>query len=641
MAYKNNLLEYYGGGAVPNRQGYQVGGPAEEEGGEESPWFPTGKFLGYNVPEGAGTVADILASLAIGGGSRAIGSIGSRASKAMRPAKEVSRKSIDADLRSLLSEYEQRSGPIHGNPLFMKSPKLPKSLPSKRDFAKIEADPRFKRHSAFSEFESAARKAEYARKQLNPKLIDSPMYSKSKSDLVKFSIERKDKEMEAYNRMMDSFREIKPLYHPSIAKDAPNYPLAIMRALMEEEGGADYIPAEGFQYGGSAGNSLLGMQAGGGVDFSSLFQTSGGVGRISRAKKINKARKDILGKGKQIAKKGIFSGIGSILGQQFGKKVFGGALTSLLAPLGPLAPIVAQMIAQGGGAYLGAKAGYGKAVKGLGSKGKWLASDYKKLGRAQLGEEEFKERGLAGGMWAGFEGLSDSDLLKNVGDKFKTKLGTLVHGESPVAGAGEALQASEAGQILSQAPEDYSKQAMQASEAFKLKPSEGLTRTLDDSGGMKIGMRDVNPLNQKFQLTDSKPPTLDEFKAAQPWAPFEYSGKPLLQSSQFRHSPFAPVLQDAGGLDYSVVPDINLTKMTDAENMATLLAHSRYSDDYGGGMRSQRGLPDSDTYDPSSYNPFQHGFLERYGRPSAQHRRFQQGGIVRDDMALLDMIYRR
>ena len=232
MAYKNNLLEYYGGGAVPNRQGYQGGGSAEEEGGEESPWFPTGQFLGYDVPSGTGNIADILASLAIGGGSRAIGSIGSMASKGMRPVKEVSRKSIDADLRSLLSEYEQRSGPIYGNPLFMKSPKLPKSLPSKRDFAKIEADPRFKRHSAFSEFESAARKAEYARKQLNPKLIDSPMYSKSKSDLVKFSIERKEKEMEAYNRMMDSFREIKPLYHPSIAKDAPNYPLAIMLSLI-------------------------------------------------------------------------------------------------------------------------------------------------------------------------------------------------------------------------------------------------------------------------------------------------------------------------------------------------------------------------------------------------------------------------
>ena len=26
MAYKNNLLEYYGGGSVPYRQGYQGGG---------------------------------------------------------------------------------------------------------------------------------------------------------------------------------------------------------------------------------------------------------------------------------------------------------------------------------------------------------------------------------------------------------------------------------------------------------------------------------------------------------------------------------------------------------------------------------------------------------------------------------------
>ena len=41
MAYKNNLLEYYGGGSVPYRQGYQGGGSAEEEAGEESPWFQT------------------------------------------------------------------------------------------------------------------------------------------------------------------------------------------------------------------------------------------------------------------------------------------------------------------------------------------------------------------------------------------------------------------------------------------------------------------------------------------------------------------------------------------------------------------------------------------------------------------------
>ena len=331
--------------------------------------------------------------------------------------------------------------------------------------------------------------------------------------------------------------------------------MAYKNNLLEYYGGGAVPYRQGYQEGGLAGNSLLGMQAGGGVDFSSLFQTSGGGGRISRAKKINKARKDILAKGKQIAKKGLFSGIGAKAGQLFGKKVLGGGLTALLTPVfGPAAPIIAEILAQGGGAYLGAKAGYGKAVEGLGSEGKWLARDYKKLGRAQLGEEAFKERGLAGALRGGFEGISDSDVLKNVGDKFKTKLGTLVHGESPVAEAGEALQASEAGQILSQAPEDYSKQAMQASEAFKLKPSatgfgtptayEGLTRTFGESGGMDIGMRDVNPLNQLFQLTEPD---------------FSYTG------------------HLAGG----------------------------------------------------------------FGLPTVQQASFQQGGMARDDMALLDMIYRR
>ena len=38
MAYKNNLLEYYGGGSVPY-QGYQSGGGVDEETGEKSVKF--------------------------------------------------------------------------------------------------------------------------------------------------------------------------------------------------------------------------------------------------------------------------------------------------------------------------------------------------------------------------------------------------------------------------------------------------------------------------------------------------------------------------------------------------------------------------------------------------------------------------
>ena len=42
MAYKNNLLEYYGGGSVPYSKGYQEGGRIKEE---DPVMFPAGENI--------------------------------------------------------------------------------------------------------------------------------------------------------------------------------------------------------------------------------------------------------------------------------------------------------------------------------------------------------------------------------------------------------------------------------------------------------------------------------------------------------------------------------------------------------------------------------------------------------------------
>ena len=151
--------------------------------------------------------------------------------------------------------------------------------------------------------------------------------------------------------------------------------MAYKNNLLEYYGGGSVPYRQGYQGGGSIGNSLLGMQYGG---------YAGGnraLSNIGRFRSISKATEDVQSRAKQIKSKKKKGGFwGKVLGKAGewgGKALLGGALSTVLGPgLGLLA---AKTIGSGVGGFLGAKLGYGKKVGTGLDKSKWLAGERKKL----------------------------------------------------------------------------------------------------------------------------------------------------------------------------------------------------------------------------------------------------------------------
>ena len=232
-------------------------------------------------------------------------------------------------------------------------------------------------------------------------------------------------------------------------------------------------------------------------------------------------------------------------------------------------PLAGSAIGAGLGRGLGAKLGYGKEV-GSGLNGsKWLSGSRRELGKAEEGiGKSFLEQGLAAGVKTGVVGAIESGAFKDLGEKFKTKLGTLRHGESPVAGAGEALQTSEYGKILAQDPESL---------------------------------------------------TLDKFKAMRPEDPFEYAGKTsLVPNLEEWASAAAPTQLDMplrrAGFDFTE----SLMAPGTSEHLSGF------------------GLP---SVEQASFGEYGGQYPESLKWEGWEG--LQSGGYARDDMALLDMLYRR
>lgn len=217
-------------------------------------------------------------------------------------------------------------------------------------------------------------------------------------------------------------------------------------------------------------NNLLEYYGGGSVPYQGY--RTGGMALINRAKSIRKAQKSVLDKGKQVAKKGLFSSIGSIVGGALGKRIGSKFLAGALAPIfGPASPIIAEMLTAGGGAYLGAKAGYGKELN-INTKG-WLAGDKEKVDRAQLGEEAFRERGLSAGLLAGAQSFMKSDILDSV--KQKTNLKPDV-GAMPMGGKMAPDKLGDLSSAYSGSPTGYAewsspKDALGVAEKFAYNPT--------------------------------------------------------------------------------------------------------------------------------------------------------------------------
>ena len=222
-------------------------------------------------------------------------------------------------------------------------------------------------------------------------------------------------------------------------------------------------------------NNLLEYYGGGSVPYRQGYR-SGGMALLNRTKNIKKAADSLRDKSKTIAKKGLFSSIGSIVGGALGKKIGSKFLAGALAPIfGPAAPIIAEMLTAGGGAYLGAKAGYGKQVD-IDPSG-WLAGDKEKANKAQLGEEAFREYGLAAGLTAGAQNIMKSDTLKDIGDSFKQKINLKPDvGGTPMGGKMAPDNLGDLSSAYSDSPVGYSewsspKDALGVAEKFTYSPT--------------------------------------------------------------------------------------------------------------------------------------------------------------------------
>ena len=586
MAYKNNLLEYYGGGSVPYRQGYQGGGKARKVKRLEGP------VGGY--PEGSKEKWGPYLSRRLG-----IFENGEQVESVVPP----NLKYYDEVMEIL---YEQGLTPgtdrMSGPDMQGEERKLQKYDPSSATFGPtkdMDYIGFLGRNMLLEDMYNLEGYDKDVRKALEGVYKGSPKWREIDAvrDNRKTAYPSRGYQEGGYMpswkdykagvgsaRLMESAGE-DPLSDiklglgaagtipdmAGIASDVASAGLSIGQGKFKEGIGSLVSAADPTGFLGAAqtgmslwdrfsgkqyGGEVQYMQGGGFPDFASIFQPSGGRAKIARAGKLRKAYKDVGRRARQIGKK---QGLSRFLGTvgELGGKFIGSAF-------GPAGSAIGAGLGRG----LGSMLGYGKKV-GAGAS-KWLSGAREQLRSSESGiGKSFLEQGLASGIKTGVVGAIDSGAFKDLGDKFKTKLGTLRHGESPVAGVGESLKTSEYGKVLSQDPSAL---------------------------------------------------TVDKFKAMRPKDPFEYAGKTSLVPNVEAISASAPTQLDmplrGAGFDF-----------TDPFSASDVQQAS--FGEYGG------KFPEHLKWE--NFDPYQ---LTSGGRDRGEYG-FQGGGYVRDDMALLDMIYRR
>jgi hypothetical protein len=381
--------------------------------------------------------------------------------------------------------------------------------------------------------------------------------------------------------------------------------------------------------GGSVGNSLLGMQRGG-------YTGGFGGGRVranlARYRKIRDASEDVSRRAKEIKEKKAKSGLfGKILG-----KAAEWGTGALLAPiLGPGALIAAKAVGRGIGSYAGAKAGYGDKVGSGLEQTKWLASDRKKLERSEKGlEESFKGAGYAGVAAGAMKGVTDyakSQGADSVEDWLQAKTG-IKRNPFETPNYMQGPDATIAQQTYEKALADpTSRTAMAEMGASVDKTSRDIfgqmNRTLmaqdmTDATAADLGadiypsgavpeLYNTSPSFGGFNIPSMKDPMAgtDPFKYAQSGFGAQVGQKGLLgglsglaegQSNLLAQQPWAQE-----GFQFAQEPSVG-------QNLFNQLAET-----------------------PEQVNPLEWMTNAGFAAPYAG------GGMVRDDNALIDMIYRR
>ena len=343
-----------------------------------------------------------------------------------------------------------------------------------------------------------------------------------------------------------------------------------------------------FQAGGSVGNSLLGMQYGG-------YTGGGALGNLGRLRSIMKATKDVQSRAKQIKSKKSKAGF---WGKILGKGAEWGTKALLGSTLGPLGLLAAQTIGSGIGGYLGAKLGYGKKVgTGLG-KPKWLAGEREKLGKAE---------GDLGDLYKDIAGKQASATAKSGGTKFLKEAGAKTWGDYAQAkfGKGEF-----SGKKLTPFNEGAEAAAAKARAATPFDPrDESLVGGLEGYRSQMVeGMKDydLNPSLGGLNIPSMGDPTAGS-------DPFQYARSGLGAQAGQRGV--------FGGLSSLAQGETNFLQQQPWAQAGYQLPEQSLGEDLITGQ----------------YSPWSNITSGAYAGPIRQ----QQGGMVRDDRALIDMLYRR
>ena len=368
-----------------------------------------------------------------------------------------------------------------------------------------------------------------------------------------------------------------------------------------------------FNKGGSVGNNLLGMQYGG---YTGGFGGSRVRANLARYRKIRDASEDVTRRAKQKKENNSKSGLfGKILGKaaEWGTGV-------LLAPvLGPGALIAAKAVGRGIGGYAGAKMGYGDKVgSGLGET-KWLASDRKKLEKSEKGlEESFQGTGISQFVAGAKKGAGDwvqSQGADSIEDYLQAKTG-IKRNPFETPNYMQGPDATMVQQTYEKALADPTSKTAVAEMGASIQPALDKTMASSKMGGWKInpemeitktGFKDysLNPSMGGFNLPSMGSPTAgtDPFKYAQSGFGAQEGQKGLL-----------------GGLSGL------------AEGQSNLLAQQPWAQE--GFQFAQEPSHGQNLFNQVG-NPLEWMMNTTYAAPYAG------GGMVREDNALIDMMYRR
>jgi hypothetical protein len=373
-----------------------------------------------------------------------------------------------------------------------------------------------------------------------------------------------------------------------------------------------------YQKGGSVGNSLLGMQYGG-------YTGGGALGNLGRLRSIMKATKDVQSRAKQIKSKKSKAGF---FGKLLGKGFDWGTKALLGSTLGPLGLLAAQTIGSGIGGYLGAKLGYGKKVGTGLDKSKWLAGDREKLGKAEGNLED---------LYKDIAGKQASATAKSGGTKFLKEAGAKTWGDYAQA---KFSKGKWSGKELTPFNEEAAAAYAKAKEATPESILGEAEVPLSGEATMKVPALDPFAGQLGDIAQQSRGDALADFTAklkadigqmpssgglSLPKAP-NLGGENPWQVPQFKFGAQAGQRGVFGGLSSLAQGETNFLQQQPWAQAGYQLS----------GEQSPQSLG-QELITGKYSSPWDNIISGAYAGPF----RKQQGGIVRDDNALIDMLYRR